>query len=94
MFASMIKIQIKSGKMDEAIKRFDDRKVEIEQLGCKQAMLIDKGNDQAIVLATYETEEAQEAATPLATKILRGLGILYAKMPDRVVANLPIHWNF
>ena len=90
----MIEIQIKSGKMSEAVKRFEDRKAEIEQLGCKQAMLIDKGNDQAIVLAIYDTEEVQEAATPLATKILSGLGLLYAKMPDRVVVNLPINWNF
>ena len=94
MFASMIEIQIKSGKMSEAVKRFEDRKVEIERLGCRQAMLIDKGNDQAIVLAIYETEEAREAATPLATEILRGLGLLYAKMPNRVVVNLPINWNF
>ena len=94
MFASMIEIQIKSGKMSEAVKCFEERIVEIERLGCRQAILIDKGNDQAIVLAIYETEEAQEAATPSATKILRGLGLLYAKMPNRVVVNLPINWNF
>ena len=94
MFASMIEIQIKSGKMAEAIKRFEDSESEIKQLGCNQAMLIDKGNDQAIVLAIYDTEEAQQAATPLATKILSGLALLYAKMPERVGVNLPINWTF
>ena len=57
-------------------------------------MLIDKGNDQAIVLAIYDTEEAQQVATPLATKILSGLAFLYAKMPERVGVNLPINWTF
>ena len=94
MFASMIEIQIRSGKMIDAIKRFEDRKGEIEQLGCKQAMLIDKGNDQAIVLVIFDTEEAKQAATPLATKILRSLGLLYAKMPERVAVNLPINWTY
>jgi hypothetical protein len=57
-------------------------------------MLIDKGNDQAIVLVIYDTEEAQKAATPLATKILRSLGLLYAKMPEHVAINLPINWTY
>ena len=90
----MIEIQIKSGKMIEATKRFDQAKGEIEKIGCKQAMLIDKGNNQAIVLVIFDTAEAQEAAVPLATKILSRLALLYAKMPERVAVNLPINWSF
>ena len=80
--------------MAEEIYHFEDCESEIKQQGCNRATLIDEGNDQAIVLAIDDTEEALQAARPLATKILSGLALLYAKMPERVGANLLINWTF
>ena len=59
MFASVIDMQFKSGKMPEALNIAEQMRPEFKNLGCTQFLMINKGNDAAIVLAIYDTEDQQ-----------------------------------
>ena len=65
MFASVIEVQLKPGTFDEAMGIVRAALPELRKVpGLKQLISIDKGNDQSIVIAIYESQAAQEAATP------------------------------
>ena len=53
--------------------------------------MINKGNDKAIVLAIYDSEEKQQVALPKAQELLGRLKDIYASMPERQGGNVIIN---
>ena len=69
MYTSIIEIQLQPGKMDEAKEMSEAMAPELGQIdGCRQFIVIDKGDDAALVLAIYDSQEQQAAAAPKAEK--------------------------
>ncbi len=84
MYASVIEGKAKPGMTDALVAAVRDKLPEIAQLaGIKQLVSIDLGNDEGLTLVIYESQEAQEAATPRATEILGGMAEFYAAPPNR-----------
>jgi len=95
MYASIIDIQLKPGTTSQAtditLGAMDDiRAVD----GIKQIISIDRGSDRGLVIAIYESQAAQEAATPKAQKILGRLGDLYAATPERQGCEVLVNETF
>ena len=84
MYASVIEGKAKPGMTDALVAAVRERLPKIAQLaGVKQLVSVDLGNDEGLTLVIYESQEAQEAATPRATELLGGLGEFYAAPPNR-----------
>jgi quinol monooxygenase YgiN len=83
MYSSIINIQFQPDKMNEAMEIAEAMKPELAELGCNQFLLVDQGNDSSLVLAVYDSQAKQEAATPKAQELLGRLGHLYAVAPER-----------
>ena len=64
MYASYIEVQFKPGKTAEAMEMARQMKSELGQMGMKQFIVADKGDDSSTLLALYDTAEDQEAAGP------------------------------
>ncbi len=85
MYASVIEIQLKPGKMDEATEIARAMRPELEQLhGLKQLVVIDHCHDKLLAVAIYEGKADQEAATPKAQELIGRLAELAAAPPERM----------
>ena len=94
MYASYIEFQHKPGKTAEAIEMTKQMEADLRQMGMKQFIIADKGNDSSTLLAIYDTAEAQEAAGPKAVELLGRLADLFAAAPERKQVEVPINFSF
>ena len=94
MYASYIEMQLKPGKTAEAMEMAKQMEEELGQMGIKQFIIADKGNDSSSLLAIYDTAEAQEAAGPRAAELLGRLADLFAAAPERKQVEVPINFSF
>ena len=94
MYTSIVEIQFQPGKMDEAMKMTEALKPDLEQLGCRQFIVVDKGNDASLVLAIYDSQTQQEAATSKAQEIIGRLAPLCAAVPERKGGEVRFNENY
>ena len=95
MFASVVEVQLKPGNLDEAVDITRAALPELRDVpGIKQLISIDKGNDQGLVVVIYESQAAQEAATPKAQELLGRIGGLAAAPPQRLGCEVNINEQF
>ena len=94
MYASYIEMQLKPGKMAEAIEMTKQMEADLGQMGMKQFIIVDRGNDSSTLVALYDTAEDQEAAGPKAAELLGRLADLMAAPPDRKQLEVPINFIF
>lgn len=90
-FSIGIDMVFKAAMMKNAIEIAEKMRPEFSDLGCNQFLMINKGNDKAIILAIYESEEKQQAALPKAQELLGKLKDIYASMPERQGGNVIIN---
>ena len=83
MFASYIEMKMQPGKMTEAKVLTNTLEPEIKALGVKQFLLIDKGNDEALGIAIYETAAQQEAAAEGARAVISKYSEMFSAPPER-----------
>ncbi len=85
MYASVVEIQLKPGKMDEATEIVRAMRPDLEQLnGLKQLVVIDHCHDKLLAVVIYEGKADQEAATPKAQELIGRLAELAAAPPERM----------
>ena len=94
MYASYIEMQLKPAKMAEAIEMTKQMEADLGQMGMKQFIIVDRGNDSSTLVALYDTAEDQEAAGPKAAELLGRLADLMAAPPDRKQVEVPITFIF
>ena len=94
MYASYIEMQLKPGKMADAIEMARQMEADLGQMGMKQFIIVDRGNDSSTLVALYDTAEDQEAAGPKAAELLGRLADLMAAPPDRKQVEVPINFIF
>ena len=94
MYASYIEMQLKPGKTAEAMEMAKQMEADLRQMGMKQFIIADKGDDSSTLLAIYDTAEAQEAAGPRAAELLGRLADLFAAAPERKQVEVPINFSF
>ena len=94
MYASYIDMQLKPGKTAEAMEMAKQMEAELGQMGMKQFIIADKGDDSSTLLALYDTAAAQEAAGPKAAELLGRLADLFAAPPERKQLEVPINFTF
>ena len=93
MYASVVDIQFQPGKMDEAIGIVD--REDLGQLeGLQQFHIMDRGDDRALVVAIYDTEQHQSAAGPIAQQLLGRMASLMAAPPNREACEVIVHEAF
>lgn len=90
-FSIGIDMVFKAAMMKNAIEIAEKMRPEFSDLGCNQFLMINKGNDKAIILAIYESEEKQQTALPKAQELLGKLKDIYASMPERQGGNVIIN---
>ena len=70
--------------MDEAMEITEGMMPDLAQLdGLRQFIVVDKGNDAGLVLAIYDSQAQQQAATPKAQELLGRLAAICAAAPER-----------
>ena len=94
MYASYIEMQLKPGKTAEAMEMAKQMEADLRQMGMKQIIIADKGDDSSTLLALYNTAEDQEAAGPKAAELIGRLADLFAAPPDRKQVEVPINFTF
>ncbi len=94
MHASYIEMQLKPGTMADAIEMAKQMEADLGQMGMKQFIIVDRGNDSSTLVALYDTAEDQEAAGPKAAELLGRLADLMAAPPDRKQVEVPINFIF
>ena len=94
MYASYIEMQLKPGKMAEAIEMTKQMEPDLGQMGMKQFIFVDKGNDSSTLVALYDTAEDQEAAGPKSGEIVSRFMDVIAAPPDRKQVKVPINFIF
>ena len=94
MYASYIEMQLKPGTMADAIEMAKQMEADLGQMGMKQFIIVDRGNDSSTLVALYDSAEDQEAAGPKAAELLGRLADLMAAPPDRKQVEVPINFIF
>ena len=95
MYASYVEVKMKPGTSAEAIELAKDLIPEVGEIpNLTQFILIDKGNDNILLLAFYDTAEEQEAAGPLAKELLGRLEYFYVAPPERMQVEVPINHSY
>ena len=94
MYASYIEMQLKPGKMAEAIEMTKQMEADLGQMGMKQFIIVDRGDDSSTLVALYDTAEDQEAAGPKAAELLGRLAVFMAGPPERKQVEVPINFIF
>ena len=94
MYASYIEMRLKPGKMADAIEMAKQMEADLGQMGMKQFIIVDRGNDSSTLVALYDTAEDQEAAGPKAAELLGRLADLMAAPPDRKQVEVPINFIY
>ena len=95
MYASHVEVQLQSGKTAEAIQRTKDLIPKIGEIPkIKRFMVLDKGDDNFLFIAFYDTAEDQVAATPKAQEVIGRLADLAAAPPERVQVEVAIDHTY
>ena len=94
MYASYIEMQLKPGKMAEAIEMTKQMEADLGQMGMKQIIIVDKGDDSSTLVALYDTAQAYYAAGPKAAELLGRLAVFMAGPPERKQVEVPINFIF
>ena len=94
MYASYIEMQLKPGTMAEAIEMTKQMEADLGQMGMKQFIIVDRGNDSSTLVALYDTAQAYYAAGPKAAELLGRLADLMAAPPERKQVEVPINFIF
>ena len=95
MYASYIEAKVKSGTSAKAIKLAKNMISDVGEISnVKQFVFIDKGDDNILLLAFYESAEEQEAAGPLARELLGRLDHFYTATPERIQVEVPINHTY
>ena len=94
MYASYIEMQLKPGKMAEAIEMTKQMEADLGQMGMKQFIIVDKGDDSSTLIALYDTAQAYYAAGPKAAELLGRLTDFMAVPPERKQGEVPINFIF
>ena len=95
MYASYIEMQLKPGKMAEAMEMIERVESELQFVdGLKQFIVVDRGNDNSTVLALYDTAEDQEAAGPKSAEVVSRFMNVITAPPDRQQVEVPINFIF
>ena len=95
MYASFVEAKIKSGMSAEAIEIAKGMISEVGEIpNLKQFILIDKGDDNILLLAFYDTAGEQEAAGPKAGEVMGKIGHLFAAPPERKQMEVPINHTY
>ena len=94
MYASYIEFQHKPGKTVEAIEMTKQMEADLRQMGMKQFIIVDKGDDSSTLIALYDTAQAYYAAGPKAAELLDRLAIFMTAPPERKQADVPINFIF
>jgi hypothetical protein len=94
MYASYIEMQLKPGTMADAIEMAKQMEADLGQMGMKQFIIVDRGNDSSTLVALYDSAEDQEAAGPKAAELLGRLADFMAAPPDRKQVEVPINFIF
>ena len=95
MYASYIEAKLKSGTAAKAINLAEKMISDVGEIpNIKKFILIDKGNDNILLLAFYDTSEEQDAAGALAKKLLGRLEHFYAAPPERIQVEVPINHTY
>ena len=81
MYASYIEFQHKPGKTAEAIEMTRQMEVDLRQMGMKQFIIVDKGDDSSTLIALYDTAQAYYAAGPKAAELLGNLADFWRSRP-------------
>ena len=87
-------MQLKPGKMAEAIEMTKQMEADLGQMGMKQFIIVDRGNDSSTLVALYDSAEDQEAAGPKAAELLGRLAVFMAGPPERKQVEVPINFIF
>ena len=94
MYASYIELQHKPGKTAGAINMTRQMEADLGQMGMKQFIIVDKGDDSSTLIALYDTAQAYYAAGPKAAELLGRLSDFMASPPERKQADVPINFIF
>ena len=95
MYASVIEIQLKPGKMDEATAIAREMTPEVGQInGLKQFVVIDHCHDRFLGVVIYESKADQEAATPKARELIGRFADLGAAPPERMGCEVTVNEVF
>ena len=95
MYASYIEAKVKSGTSAKAIALAKNMISDVGEIpNVKKFILIDKGNDNILLLAFYDTAEDQVAATPKAQEVIGILADLAAAPPERVQVEVAIDHTY
>ena len=95
MYASYIEAKVKSGTSAKATELAKNMISDVGEIpNIKQFVLIDKGNDNVLLLAFFDTAEEHEAAGPLARELLGRLADLFAGPPERTQVEVPINHTY
>lgn len=95
MYSSIVETQAKPGKTEDLVAAVKAALPEFGQIaGIKHLVTIDLGNDKGLSIVVYESQAAQEAATPKAQEILGRWADLYAAMPKRQGGEVLINESF
>ena len=94
MYASYIEFQHKPGKKAEAIEMTKKMEADLEQMGMKQFIIVDKGDNSSILIALYDTAQAYYAAGPKAAELLGRLAVFMTAPPERKQVEVPINIIF
>ena len=95
MYASYVEAKMKSGTSKKAIEMAKNMISDVGEIpNVKKFILIDKGNDNILLLAFYDTAEDQEAAGPKAAELLGRLADFMAAPPERKQGEVPINFIF
>ena len=95
MYASVVEIQLKPGKMGEATEIARAMRPDLEQInGLKQFIVIDHCHDKLLAVVIYEGKADREAATPKAQELLGRLAELAAAPPERMGCEVTVNEVF
>ncbi len=83
IYCSVIDIEIQPERFEQAKAQANAMIPEYQELGYKQHILVDKGNDSFTVIAIYLSQAKQEEATPKAQELLGRLAEMMKTPPER-----------
>ena len=87
-------MQHKPGKTAEAIEITKNMEADLRQMGMKQFIIVDKGDDSSTLIALYDTAQMYYAAGPKAAELLGRLADFMAAPPERKKVEVPINFIF